>query len=112
MDAVRDWGYSPEYVQAMWLMLQNLAGARDYVIATGKLHSVRDLLRVAFDTVGLDYEKYVIVNPDFFRPGETVPLVGNAAKIRQDLGWYPRISFEDMVRNMVRHDMDLLKAGR
>ena len=112
LDARRDWGYSPEYVRAMWQMLQNPAGPRDYVIATGKLHSVRDMLRVAFETVGLDYEQYVIVNPDFFRPGETVPLVGNSDKIRQDLGWTPCISFEEMVQRMVRHDLELIRAGR
>ena len=108
LDASRDWGYAPEYVEAMWRMLQNELGARDYVIATGTLHTVRDLLRVAFGEVGLDYEQYVTVNPDFFRPGESVPLVGNAGRIKAELGWEPRISFEAMIRQMVRNDLKLL----
>lgn len=112
LDAKRDWGYAPEYVEAMWLMLQNPRGACDYVIATGVLHSVKDLLQAAFATVGLDYAKHVIVNPDFFRPGESVPLVGDAEKIWRDLGWKPRISFEEIVQRMVRHDLDRMKAGR
>jgi GDPmannose 4,6-dehydratase len=111
LDACRDWGYAPEYVQAMCLMLQNPAGPRDYVIATGKLHSVRDLLRVAFSAAELEYEKYVKVNEGFFRPGETVPLVGNAARIAQDLGWTPKSSFDEMIRAMVQHELSLLKAG-
>ena len=112
LDACRDWGYAPEYVEAMWLMLQNPVGPRDYVIATGKLHSVRELLQVAFATVGLEYEPYVRVNEDFFRPGELVPLVGNAAKIRQDLGWQPRVSFEQMIGDMVRQELKVLQAVR
>lgn len=112
LDASRDWGYAPEYVRAMWLMLQNPAGPRDYVIATGQLHSVRDLLRIAFAAAELEYEQYVKVNEGFFRPGETVPLVGNAAKIADELGWKPECSFEEMIQAMVRHEMELAKAGR
>ena len=109
IDACRDWGYAPEYVEAMWLMLQNPAGPNDYVIATGQLHSVRELLQIAFASVGLEYEPYVRLNKEFFRPGEKVPLVGNAARIRRDLGWQPRISFEQMIKDMVRRDLQALR---
>ena len=109
IDACRDWGYAPEYVEAMWLMLQNPAGPNDYVIATGRLHSVRELLQIAFSSVGLEYESYVRLNKDLFRPGEKVPLVGNAARIRRDLGWQPRISFEQMIKDMVRQDLLALR---
>ena len=109
IDACRDWGYAPEYVEAMWLMLQNPAGPNDYVIATGQLHSVRELLQIAFASVGLEYESYVRLNKELFRPGEKVPLVGNAAKIRRDLGWRPHISFEQMIKDMVRQDLQALR---
>ena len=109
IDACRDWGYAPEYVEAMWLMLQNPAGPNDYVIATGQLHSVRELLQIAFASVGLEYESYVRLNKELFRPGEKVPLVGNAARIRRDLGWQPRISFEQMIKDMVRQDLLALR---
>ena len=112
LEASRDWGYAPEYVRAMWLMLQNPAGPRDYVIATGKLHSVRQLLQVAFAAAGLEYEQYVKVNEGYFRPGETVPLVGNAARIKADLGWQPQISFEAMIQAMVEQELKLLQTGR
>lgn len=111
LEASRDWGYAPEYVQAMWLMLQNPVGPRDYVIATGKLHSVRQLLQVAFAAAGLEYEQYVKVNEGYFRPGETVPLVGNAARIKADLGWQPQISFESMIQAMVEQELKLLNLG-
>lgn len=111
IDACRDWGYAPEYVEAMWLMLQNPAGPNDYVIATGRLHSVRELLQTAFATVGLEYESYVRLNKELFRPGEKVPLVGNAARIRRDLGWQPRISFAEMIENMVRQDLLALRTA-
>ena len=109
IDACRDWGYAPEYVEAMWLMLQNPAGPNDYVIATGQLHSVRELLQIAFASAGLEYESYVRLNKELFRPGEKVPLVGNAARIRRDLGWQPRISFEQMIKDMVRRDLQALR---
>ena len=112
LEASRDWGYAPEYVRAMWLMLQNPVGPRDYVIATGKLHSVRQLLQVAFAAAGLEYEQYVKVNEGYFRPGETVPLVGNAARIKADLGWQPQISFEAMIQAMVEQELKLLQTGR
>ena len=107
--ACRDWGYAPEYVEAMWLMLHNPLGPRDYVIATGQLHSVRELLQVAFAAAGLEYEPYVRVNAGFFRPGETVPLVGDAAQILLDLAWQPRMSFEQMIGDMVQQEINAVR---
>ena len=103
LDARRDWGYAKEYVRAMWLMLQQQE-ADDYVIATGKLHSVRDFVALAFRSVGLDWEQYVIVDPDFYRPSERIPLVGSPEKARKNLGWIPEASFEDIVTEMVHAD--------
>ena len=82
------------------------------MIATGVLHSVRQLLQVAFAAAGLEYEQYVKVNEGYFRPGETVPLVGNAARIKADLGWQPQISFEAMIQAMVEQELKLLQTGR
>jgi GDPmannose 4,6-dehydratase len=107
LDARRDWGHAREYVQAMWLMLQQPA-PDDYVIATGVLHTVREFVRLAFQNAGLDYEKYVVVNPAFFRPAEAVPLSGDASKARRVLGWAPQTSFEDLVAEMVANDRKLL----
>jgi len=103
LDAERDWGYAKEYVDAMWRMLQQPA-PDDYVIATGKLHSVRDFVRTAFQCAGLDWEKYVVTDPNFYRSGESVALCGNAEKARQVLGWEPHKQFEEMVREMVEAD--------
>ena len=103
LDAVRDWGYAPEYVQAMWLMLQQNT-PQDYVIATGKLHSVRDFLSIAFGSLGLDYQQYVVSDPAFFRPSEVIPLCGNSGKAAQELGWQAKTDFADIVRTMVEAD--------
>ena len=105
LDARRDWGYAKEYVRAMWLMLQQ-QDADDYVIATGKLHSVRDFVDLAFRSVGLDWEQYVIVDPDFYRPSEKIPLVGSPEKARKNLGWSPEASFEQIVAEMVQADCE------
>jgi GDPmannose 4,6-dehydratase len=110
LDAERDWGYAKDYVEAMWLMLQEDA-PNDYVIATGKAHSVRELVRVAFDHVGLDPDQYVRLDPRFLRPAEVEHLVGDASKAREKLGWEPRTSFEEMIRLMVDADLDLLGRG-
>lgn len=104
IDAARDWGYAPEYVDAMYRMLQ-ADQPRDYIIATGHLHTVRDLLDIAFTHVGLDYQKYLRINPKFVRPTETHPLVGNPEKIHQDLGWAARKPFKDIINEMVDHDL-------
>ena len=108
LDAKRDWGYAPEYVEAMWLMLQQ-DNADDYVIATGETHSVRDFCERAFAHVGLDYRDYVVEDERFFRPAEVDLLVGDASRAREGLGWEPRTTFEDLVRIMV--DADLAALG-
>jgi GDPmannose 4,6-dehydratase len=110
LDAERDWGYAKDYVEAMWLMLQQ-DEPEDYVIATGKAHSVRELVRVAFEHVGLDPEQHVRTDPRFLRPAEVEHLVGDASKAREKLGWEPRTSFEEMIRLMVDADLELLASG-
>jgi len=108
LDTMRDWGYAPEYVEAMWRIL-NAKDPRDYVIATGKLHGIRDLLDIAFSTVGLKYEKFVRSNPNYFRPSENIPLVGNSAKIETDLKWKAQKPFPEIIREMVESDLLLLQ---
>jgi GDPmannose 4,6-dehydratase len=111
LDAERDWGYAKDYVEAMWLMLQQ-ERAEDYVIATGEAHSVRECCQIAFDEAGLgDFERYVTIDPTFLRPAEVDHLIGDPAKARRDLGWEPRTSFEQLIRLMTRADLELL-AGR
>jgi len=110
VDAIRDWGYAPEYVEAMWMMLNNPLGAKDYIIATGIAHTVRDLLAIAFSLVGLDYKNYLEINSNFFRPSEQVPLLGDASRIYQDLGWQPKITLEKIVKEMVLQDLNLFKS--
>jgi GDPmannose 4,6-dehydratase len=110
MDAERDWGYAKDYVEAMWLMLQQ-DEPEDYVIATGETHSVRELVDVAFDQVGLDPERYVRTDPKFLRPAEVEQLVGDPAKARERLGWEPRTTFEELTRLMVDADLELLASG-
>jgi GDPmannose 4,6-dehydratase len=107
LDAMRDWGFAGDYVRAMWLMLQQ-PSPEDYVIATGRTHSVRDFVRLAFETVGLEYGKYVVADPRFMRPAEVDLLVGDASKARERLGWLPEVSFEQLVAMMVRADLDRL----
>jgi GDPmannose 4,6-dehydratase len=107
LDAERDWGYARDYVEAMWLMLQQ-DEPDDYVIATGETHSVRRLVELAFDHAGLDPDKHVRIDPRFMRPAEVQLLIGDASKAREKLGWRPRTSFEEMVRMMVDADLDLL----
>jgi GDPmannose 4,6-dehydratase len=110
LDAERDWGYARDYVEAMWLMLQE-DEPDDYVIATGEAHSVRELVRVAFEHAGLDPEEHVKIDPRFLRPAEVEHLIGDASKARAKLGWEPKTSFEDMVRLMVDADLELLGRG-
>ncbi|MGD0122831.1 MAG: GDP-mannose 4,6-dehydratase [Candidatus Limnocylindrales bacterium] len=109
LEAQRDWGFAGDYVQAMWAMMQR-PEPTDYVIATGLAHSVRDLCRIAFEHVGLDYEKYVVVDERLYRPAEVDHLLGNAAKARAELGWEPKIGFEELVRMMVDADVARLKG--
>jgi len=108
LDAQRDWGYALDYVKAIWLILQQTE-AQDYVIATGISHSVRDLLQIAFAHVGLNYEKYVIVDPKLYRPAEVDLLLGDAGKAHRELRWRPGVSFEEMVRMMVDEDIRRLQ---
>jgi GDPmannose 4,6-dehydratase len=109
LDAQRDWGFAGDYVQAMWLMLQQDA-ADDYVIATGKSHSVQELVEVAFARVGLDWRKHVVQDPAFLRPAEVDHLIGDASKAETGLGWTPKVSFEQLVQMMVDADLKRLKA--
>ena len=104
LDARRDWGYAGDFVKAMWLMLQQ-DEPKDYVIATGVDRSIRDFCKVAFDYVDLDWEEFVVVDEKFFRPAEVNILLGNAARAREELGWVPEVSFEDMVQMMVENDL-------
>src|SRR5665811_1225237 len=96
LDAKRDWGYAPDYTEAMWLMLQQ-DEPDDYVIATGEMHSVRDFLDAAGAHLGLDWEKHVEIDPRFFRPAEVDALCGDPSKARTKLGWQPATSFEELV---------------
>jgi GDPmannose 4,6-dehydratase len=109
IDAERDWGYAKEYVEAMWLMLQQ-PEPDDYVIATGETHSVKEFLEHAFDHVKLDWKKFVEIDPKFYRPAEVDQLIGNAAKARKKLNWQPKTKFADLVRLMVDADIKLLKS--
>jgi GDPmannose 4,6-dehydratase len=110
LDAERDWGYAKDYVEAMWLMLQQ-DEPDDYVIATGEAHSVRELVEVAFEHVGLDPDKHVRIDPRYLRPAEVEHLIGDYSKARERLGWEPRTSFEELVRLMVDADLELLSRG-
>jgi GDPmannose 4,6-dehydratase len=107
LEARRDWGFAKDFVEAMWLMLQQ-DQPEDYVIATGVSHSVRDLVDTAFDYVGLPTEPYVVVDPKFFRPAEVDILVGDAAKAKANLGWTPTSSFKEMIHTMVEADLKRL----
>lgn len=109
LDAERDWGYAKDYVEAMWLMLQQDT-PEDYVIATNTSHSVKECCEVAFDEAGLGgYEQYVTIDPSFVRPAEVDHLIGDPAKAERDLGWKPQTSFEELIRLMTRADLELLK---
>jgi len=104
LDAKRDWGFAGDYVRAMWLMLQ-ADEPEDFVIATGETHSVRDLARIAFEKVGLDWQDFVKVNDDLIRPAEVKLLQGDASKAREFLGWTPRVGFKEMIGMMVDSDL-------
>jgi GDPmannose 4,6-dehydratase len=108
LDAERDWGYAKDYVEAMYLMLQQDA-PDDYVIATNKTHTVRECVQIAFDEAGVDdWERYVTIDPAFLRPAEVDQLIGNPAKAKQQLGWEPRTTFEELIRLMTRSDLEQL----
>ncbi len=107
LDAKRDWGYAPDYVEAMWLMLQQ-EQPRDFVIGTGEAHSVREFLDEAFDYVGLDWQDYVRIDPRYYRPTEVDYLLADAGQAREVLDWQPRVHFAELVRIMVDADLELL----
>jgi GDPmannose 4,6-dehydratase len=108
LDAERDWGYAGDYVEAMWMMLQQ-PEPDDYVVGTGVTHSVRELCKVAFSYLGLNWEDYVVSDPKFFRPAEVDQLVADPRKARKVLGWEPKVSFEELVHMMVDADMEALQ---
>lgn len=104
LDSKRDWGFAGDYVEAMWLMLQQDA-PDDFVISTGETHSVRELVEIAFNRVGLDYEKHVVVDQRFVRPAEVDLLIGDPGKAKRELGWTPKVSFTELVEMMVDADV-------
>lgn len=106
LDAKRDWGYAPDYVEAMWLMLQQDEPG-DFLIATGEAYSVREFAEAAFAEVGLNWEDYVEIDPRYFRPTEVDYLLGEATATRDKLGWAPKVSFSELVKRMVAHDLEL-----
>ena len=110
LDSKRDWGYAPDYVRAMWLMLKQ-DHPDDYVVATGEAHSVREFCQVAFDRVGLDWQKYVVVDPAFIRPAEVDHLIGNPEKAGRVLGWEPSVTFNRLVELMVDADLEALQKN-
>jgi len=107
IDAKRDWGHSKDYVRAMWMMLQQDA-ADDYVIATGRTVTVRDMCRIAFDHVGVEMDKHLVIDPDLFRPAEVDVLLGDPGKAKRKLGWEPVITLEEMIVEMVEADLKRL----
>ena len=109
LQAKRDWGYAGDYVRAMWMMLQQ-DEPDDYVVGTGQTHSVEEFVQIAFDHVGLDWQDYVVVDPQFYRPAEVDLLLADPAKMRDQLGWVPEVSFEQLVKLMVDADLALLQG--
>jgi GDPmannose 4,6-dehydratase len=107
LEAKRDWGYAPEYVEAMWRILQH-DGGDDFVVATGETHTVREFAETAFAHVDLDWKKYVKHDPRYERPAEVDLLIGDSTKVKKVLGWEPKVHFQDLVRIMVDADMELL----
>jgi GDPmannose 4,6-dehydratase len=110
IDVKRDWGYAGDYVEAMWLMLQQ-EKSDDFVIATGKNTTVREMCRIAFEHVGLDYNDFVVVDPDLYRPAEVEVLIGNPAKAKEKLGWEAKTSLEELIKMMVDADLERVRKG-
>ncbi len=104
LDAIRDWGYAPEYVEAMWKMMQH-DKPEDFVVATGEPHTVKDFVEEAFRLVGLDWKQYVEIDPRYYRPSETPLLQGDYKKAKERLGWEPKVKFKDLVKIMLEHDL-------
>ncbi|WP_040352933.1 GDP-mannose 4,6-dehydratase [Blastopirellula marina] len=104
LDAKRDWGFAGDYVEAMWMMLQQDA-PEDYVVATGETHSVREFVEIAFSRVGLNWEDHVVIDPKFYRPAEVDLLLGDPTRARKELGWEPKMSFQELTETMIDSDM-------
>lgn len=111
LDSSRDWGYAGDFVEAMWLMLQQ-PEPDDYVVATGEAHTVREFLNIAAGRLGLDWQKYVETDPRYLRPTEVDALCGDSSKARTRLGWKPKVSFEQLVSMMIDHDLELARQER
>jgi GDPmannose 4,6-dehydratase len=111
LDAKRDWGYAPEYVEAMWIMLQQ-EKPDDYVIATGETHSIREFLDESFGHVGLDWKAYVEIDPRYYRPAEVELLIGDASKAKRQLNWAPKTDFRALAKLMTEADIELLRQER
>jgi len=111
LEAKRDWGHAKDYVRAMWMMLQ-YKKPDDYVICTGKTHSVKEFCRKAFSYIGLDYEKFVVSDPKFFRPAEVEILEGDYSKAKKVLGWEPTVTFEQLIAEMIDHDIEYLSKKK
>ena len=110
LDSRRDWGYAKEYVEAIWLMLQQ-PEPDDYVIATNETHTIRECLEVAFGRVGLDWQKYVEIDPRYYRPAEVELLIGDASKAKRKMGWEPKPKFKDLIELMVDADLASPRGG-
>jgi GDPmannose 4,6-dehydratase len=106
LDAKRDWGYAGDYVQAMWLMLQQ-EEPDDYVIATGETHTIREVLDLAFGYLNLDWKQFVKIDPRYYRPTEVDLLIGDAKKAKKKLGWEPKVTFNELVTMMVKSDLEV-----
>jgi len=111
INAKRDWGFAPDYMEAMWLMLQQKE-PEDYVISTGKSHSVKEFLILASEYIGLgDWHDFVEIDQEKMRPADIDELVGDSSKVRKELGWIPKVNFEQLVKIMVDHDLSYVKSG-
>jgi len=108
LDSKRDWGYARDYVRAMWMMLQQ-DEPEDYVVSSDETHTVREMCQIAFSHAGLDWEQYVTVDPEYYRPAEVHQLLGNSARARAELGWKPEVSFEELIRLMVDADLERVR---
>lgn len=111
IEAFRDEGSATDYMEAAWLMLQQ-EKPDDYVIATGEMHTIKEMIEVVFEHIGLDYKKYLVIDPQFFRPNEVHQLLGNASKAKRILNWSPKTSWKDLLIEIVEHDLQLLKASK